>query len=72
MYTRAAFAKRKRNKAVCPNHNHEVRESQGEQEPHLGKREEDQSWSIDRKGWTSQRRKAGSKEEREGKEEEPP
>ena len=29
-------------------------ESQGEREPHLGEREEDQSGSMERKGWTPQ------------------
>ena len=49
-----------------------VRESQGGREPHLGEREGHQSGSMKRKGWTPQRRKAGSKEEREGKQREPP
>ena len=28
-------------------------ESQGEREPHLGEKEEDESNSMERKGWTS-------------------
>ena len=47
-------------------------ESQGEREPHLGERNGDQSGSMERKEWTSQWKKAGSKEDREGKQEEPP
>ena len=31
---------------------HEGAESQGGREPHLGEREEDQSGSMERKGWT--------------------
>ena len=44
----------------------EGRKSQGEEQPHLGERGEDQSRIMERKGQTPQRRKAGSKE-REGK-----
>ena len=50
----------------------EERESQGEREQHLGEREGDQSESIKRKGWTPQERKADFKQERKGKQEEPP
>ena len=51
---------------------HEVGESQGEREPHLGKREGDQSESMGRKWWTSRRTKAGFREEKERKQREPP
>ena len=49
-YTRAALAKRKVNRAP----DRERGESQGEREPYLGKKERDQSESIERKGWTLQ------------------
>ena len=49
---------------------HEEGESQGGREPHLGEREGDQSGSMKRKGWTPQSRKADSKEESKGKQEE--
>ena len=42
-------------------------ESQGGREPHLDERGGDQSGSMERKGWASLRRKAGSKDVREGK-----
>ena len=49
----AALAKRKRNRAVFPEHQiMRGRESQGEREPHLGGREGDQSESMERKRWT--------------------
>ena len=32
----------------------EAEKSQGERQPHLGEKEEDQSGSTDRKGWTPQ------------------
>ena len=51
---------------------HEGVENQGGQELHLGEKQGDQSESMERKGWTRPRRKADSKEEREGKQEEPP
>ena len=51
---------------------HEGGESQGEREPHLGKKEGDQSESMEWKGWTPPGTKADSKEKREGKQEEPP
>ena len=44
----AALAKRKRNRAP----DHKGGESQGGREPHLGKKEEDQSESMERKRWT--------------------
>ena len=47
-------------------------ESQGGREPHLGESEGDQSESMERKGWTRPRRKADAKEDREGKQQEPP
>ena len=43
-----ALAKIKRNRAP----DHEGGESQGKRELHLGKKEEDQSGSIEKKGWT--------------------
>ena len=46
------------------------RESQGKREPYLGEKEGNQSGSMGRKGWTSQKRKAGFKEERQGKQRE--
>ena len=47
---------------------HEGEGSQGEQEPHLDERDEDQCESMKRKGWTPQTlRRRG-----EGKQEEPP
>ena len=49
----------------CRLPNCEVGESQGE-------REEDESGSIEKKKWTPQRRKAGSEEERQGRQREPP
>ena len=45
-YVSAAFAKR--NRAICPDR--EVGESQGEQEPHLGEREEERMDSTVKKG----------------------
>ena len=48
----------------------EVEESQDEQELHLFK-EEGRNGNLQRKGWTSQRRKVGFKEGREGKHREP-
>ena len=51
---------------------HEGGESRGEREPNLGEKEGDQSDSTERKGWNPQRRKADSKEKREGKQEELP
>ena len=51
---------------------HKGVESQGEREPLLGEKEGDQSGSMERKGWTPQRRKEDTKEEIEGKHEEPP
>ena len=50
---------------------HEGGESQGGQQPHPGERG-DQSESTERKGRTPPRRKADSKQKREGKQEEPP
>ena len=54
-YAGAAFAKRKRNRAVCPEYQI-VRggESQGEREPQLGGREGDQRERMRRKEWTPQ------------------
>ena len=51
---------------------HEGGESQGGREPHLGESEGYQSESMERKGWTPPLRKANSKEDREGKQQEPP
>ena len=51
---------------------HEGGESQDGREPHLGEREGDQSGSMEWEGWTPPSTKADSKEEREGKQEEPP
>ena len=51
---------------------HEGGESQGGQEPHLGESEGDQSESMERKGWTRPWTREDSKEDREGKQEEPP
>ena len=53
-YAGAARAKRKRNKAICPKHQIVRGEDQGEQEPYLGEREEDQSGSMKKKGWNPQ------------------
>ena len=61
----AVFAKRKRNRVACPDH--EVGESQGERETYLDEIEGDQSGRMGRKEWTPQSRKADSREEREGK-----
>ena len=44
----AVLAKIKRNRAP----DHEGGESQGKRELHLGEREEDQSGSMEKKGWT--------------------
>ena len=49
---RAALAKRKRKRAVCPEYQIMSGESQGGQKPHLGESEGDQSESMERKGWT--------------------
>ena len=67
-YARAAFFKRKRNRAP----DRKGGESQGERKPHLCEREGDQSGSMKRKGWTPQSRKADFNEKKEGKQEEPP
>ena len=49
----SALAKRKRNRAVSPEHQiMRGRESQGGREPHLGESKEDQSGSMKRKEWT--------------------
>ena len=50
---------------------HEGGEGQDGREPHVGEREGNQSESIEWKGWTPPWRKADSKKEREGKQEEP-
>ena len=49
-YARAAFAKKKRNRAVSPEYQIVRGESQGEREPHLEEREGDQSESKRKKG----------------------
>ena len=49
-----------------------VRESQDEQESHLGERKGNQGGRMKRKEWAPQRKKAGSKEEIESKQEQPP
>ena len=51
---------------------HEGGESQGGREPHLSESEGDQSESMMRKGWTPPWTKEDSKEDREGKQQEPP
>ena len=50
-YAGAALAKRKRNRAVCPEYQIMKRGESG-WEPHLGEKEEDQSESMEWKGWT--------------------
>ena len=71
-YARAAFAKRKRNRAVCPKHQIVRRERVKVSDSPTLRKKEDQSGSMERKGWTLQRRKADSKEVRDGKQGEPP
>ena len=63
----AALTKRKRNRAVSPKH----QIMRGERVK-VGESEGDQSESMERKGWTPPLTKADSKEDREGKQEEPP
>ena len=50
---RAAFGKRKRNRAVSPEYQiMRGEETQAGREPHLGERKRDQNESMKRKGWT--------------------
>ena len=48
----AALAKRKRNRAVCPEYQIMRGESQNGREPHLGEKEGDQSESMEWEGGT--------------------
>ena len=48
-FARVAFAERKKNRAVCLNHQIMRGENQGEREPSLDERERDQSGSMERK-----------------------
>ena len=49
----AVFAKREKERSRLSRvPDHERGESQGGQGPHLGEKEEDQSGSMERKGWT--------------------
>ena len=66
------YQKEKEQSRLSKAPDHEGGESQDGREPHLGEREGDQSESMEWKGWTPPRRKADSKEDREGKQEEPP
>ena len=62
-YARAAIAKRKRNRAVCPEHQiGGGRDSRWARAAPWREREENQSGSKEKKGWTLQSRKADFKE----------
>ena len=69
-YARATLAKEKEQSRLSRVADREGEKSQGWQEPHLGKKEGDQSESIEKKRWTPLWRKADFKEEREDKQEE--
>ena len=72
-YAGAILAKRKRNRAVCPKHQIMTGERVKVSESRtLARIRGDQSESMEWKGWTPLRTREDSKEEREGKQEEPP